>query len=228
MWFASDAARRGYGGRAVLWERRGRDSNPRWGLSPIQHFQCCSFGHSDTSPGLLLVNSYGILAVAAVVFTPALYWILNRNPATRPSTRPFGGSAGVGGELYSHSPLFVQAKTSKCSLAAPCTYPPLFQDVLRLSLDGLHGNVSGGMRRAVPGRVGRRLAWGLPRAPESVLPFPGCTLARPVDPATLPRLAESLLHRVSGLPPSHRWDDSGHAVPRTGRCRSRAPREVDG
>jgi hypothetical protein len=31
-------------------KRRGRDSNPRTGLSPLQHFQCCSFGHSDTSP----------------------------------------------------------------------------------------------------------------------------------------------------------------------------------
>jgi hypothetical protein len=31
-------------------KRRGRDSNPRYGLSRIQHFQCCSFGHSDTSP----------------------------------------------------------------------------------------------------------------------------------------------------------------------------------
>ena len=32
-------------------KRRGGDSNPRMGLSPLQHFQCCSFGHSDTSPG---------------------------------------------------------------------------------------------------------------------------------------------------------------------------------
>jgi site-specific DNA recombinase len=32
--------------------RRGRDSNPRCGLSRIQHFQCCSFSHSDTSPEL--------------------------------------------------------------------------------------------------------------------------------------------------------------------------------
>ena len=31
-------------------KRRGRDSNPRSGLSPIQHFQCCSFSRSDTSP----------------------------------------------------------------------------------------------------------------------------------------------------------------------------------
>jgi site-specific DNA recombinase len=30
--------------------RRGGDSNPRCGLSRIQHFQCCSFSHSDTSP----------------------------------------------------------------------------------------------------------------------------------------------------------------------------------
>jgi site-specific DNA recombinase len=34
----------------VLLKRRGRDSNPRSGLSRLQHFQCCSFGHSDTSP----------------------------------------------------------------------------------------------------------------------------------------------------------------------------------
>jgi site-specific DNA recombinase len=33
-----------------LKKRRGRDSNPGYGLSRIQHFQCCSFGHSDTSP----------------------------------------------------------------------------------------------------------------------------------------------------------------------------------
>ncbi len=31
-------------------ERRGGDSNPRDGLSRQQHFQCCSFSHSDTSP----------------------------------------------------------------------------------------------------------------------------------------------------------------------------------
>ena len=32
-------------------QRRGGDSNPRDGLSRQQHFQCCSFSHSDTSPG---------------------------------------------------------------------------------------------------------------------------------------------------------------------------------
>src|SRR4051794_23050138 len=31
-------------------KRRGGDSNPRGGLSRQQHFQCCSFSHSDTSP----------------------------------------------------------------------------------------------------------------------------------------------------------------------------------
>jgi hypothetical protein len=31
-------------------KRRERDSNPRSGLSRLQHFQCCSFGHSDISP----------------------------------------------------------------------------------------------------------------------------------------------------------------------------------
>jgi hypothetical protein len=31
-------------------QRRGRDSNPRTGLSPLQHFQCCAFGRSATSP----------------------------------------------------------------------------------------------------------------------------------------------------------------------------------
>jgi hypothetical protein len=36
----------------VLQQRRGRDSNSRDGLSRLQHFQCCSFGHSDTSPNL--------------------------------------------------------------------------------------------------------------------------------------------------------------------------------
>ena len=31
-------------------KRRGGDSNSRSGLSRLQHFQCCSFSHSDTSP----------------------------------------------------------------------------------------------------------------------------------------------------------------------------------
>jgi site-specific DNA recombinase len=31
-------------------QRRGGDSNSRDGLSRLQHFQCCSFSHSDTSP----------------------------------------------------------------------------------------------------------------------------------------------------------------------------------
>ena len=31
-------------------KRRGRDSNSRDGLSRQQHFQCCAFGHSATSP----------------------------------------------------------------------------------------------------------------------------------------------------------------------------------
>jgi site-specific DNA recombinase len=34
-----------------LIKRRGGDSNSRDGLSRLQHFQCCSFSHSDTSPG---------------------------------------------------------------------------------------------------------------------------------------------------------------------------------
>ena len=33
------------------WERRGGDSNPRGGLSRQQHFQCCAFSRSATSPG---------------------------------------------------------------------------------------------------------------------------------------------------------------------------------
>ena len=33
-----------------LKKRRGRDSNSRDGLSRQQHFQCCAFGHSATSP----------------------------------------------------------------------------------------------------------------------------------------------------------------------------------
>ena len=36
--------------RDVTDKRRGRDSNPRGGLSRLQHFQCCSFSRSDTSP----------------------------------------------------------------------------------------------------------------------------------------------------------------------------------
>ena len=36
--------------RPTLFQRRGGDSNPRYGLSRTQHFQCCSFSHSDTSP----------------------------------------------------------------------------------------------------------------------------------------------------------------------------------
>ena len=44
-------------------KRRGGDSNPRAGLSPLQHFQCCSFSHSDTSPEFLLTsNRASILA----------------------------------------------------------------------------------------------------------------------------------------------------------------------
>ncbi len=38
--------------RDVERKRRGGDSNPRDGLSRQQHFQCCSFSRSDTSPGL--------------------------------------------------------------------------------------------------------------------------------------------------------------------------------
>ena len=38
------------------------------GLSPIQHFQCCSFSRSDTSPGLLAASSAGILAGRASDF----------------------------------------------------------------------------------------------------------------------------------------------------------------
>ena len=33
-------------------QRRGRDSNSRYGLSRKQHFQCCAFSHSATSPDL--------------------------------------------------------------------------------------------------------------------------------------------------------------------------------
>src|SRR5687767_128850 len=52
----------------VEMQRRGRDSNPRMGLSPLQHFQCCSFGHSDTSPVCFPGSRYGILAAAVFVF----------------------------------------------------------------------------------------------------------------------------------------------------------------
>src|SRR5437763_4279892 len=45
-------------------QRRGRDSNPRYGLSRIQHFQCCSFGHSDTSPMPCLDDRQGSLLQA--------------------------------------------------------------------------------------------------------------------------------------------------------------------
>src|SRR3954466_16087473 len=38
-------------------QRRGRDSNPRGGLSRQQHFQCCSFSRSDTSPEISGANS---------------------------------------------------------------------------------------------------------------------------------------------------------------------------
>lgn len=47
-----------YAGENQLYlnQRRGRDSNSRSGLSPIQHFQCCSFSRSDTSPKTSAAN----------------------------------------------------------------------------------------------------------------------------------------------------------------------------
>lgn len=33
-----------------MYQRRGRDSNPRCGVTRTRHFQCRAFGHSATSP----------------------------------------------------------------------------------------------------------------------------------------------------------------------------------
>ncbi len=57
-------------------KRRGRDSNPRAGLSPLQHFQCCSFSRSDTSPGSATRNlrpSYEVYRRALFVSMRSLW-----------------------------------------------------------------------------------------------------------------------------------------------------------
>ena len=43
--------------RTPFRKRRGRDSNPRGGLSRQQHFQCCQISRSCTSPEVTSVRS---------------------------------------------------------------------------------------------------------------------------------------------------------------------------
>src|ERR1051326_8725754 len=51
-WRRSEAAdqRSSSAGNGGSQKRRGGDSNPRWSLTPTQHFQCCTIGRSVTSP----------------------------------------------------------------------------------------------------------------------------------------------------------------------------------
>src|SRR5436190_15867139 len=76
-------------------ERRGRDSNPRTDLNPLQHFQCCSFGHSDTSPGFH--RGRGILGAGRVGFHALMRALetFRRVASGRAEAGPAAGAAGV-------------------------------------------------------------------------------------------------------------------------------------
>lgn len=66
-------------------KRRGGDSNPRDGLSRQQHFQCCSFSHSDTSPNCFLDKHLQQISLPETSDCQPTYWISYRIPARQPS-----------------------------------------------------------------------------------------------------------------------------------------------
>ena len=88
-------------------KRRGRDSNPRGGLSRQQHFQCCSFSRSDTSPSVRpgILAGWGEWRQMQATGGKPCYVALALSASTRLSTFPVGDRGNSGMKVISRGTL---------------------------------------------------------------------------------------------------------------------------